>query len=96
MNIESHNQKFIETESIPNDTETVGHTWKYVNKNGSPDKRFKDNYQIPIVQYYELNITSQNGINDSFQFSDAKVAEAFCLALSNYVSILKKLNWSME
>lgn len=96
LHIESHYQKFIETESIPNDAETVGHTWKYVNKNGSQDKRFKDNYQIPIVQYYELNITTQNGINDSFQFSDAKVAEVFCLALSNYVSILKKLNWSME
>lgn len=96
LHIESHNQKFIETEAIPHDTETVGYTWKYVNKNGSPDKRFKDNYQIPIVLYYELNMNSLKGINDSFQFSNAKVAETFCLAFSNYVSTLKKLNWSKE
>jgi len=27
------------------------YTWKYVNKKGDPDKRFKDNRKIPIVLY---------------------------------------------
>ena len=96
LNIESCKIKFIETQTIPTDTEVLGNTWKYVNKNGSPDKRFKDNYQIPIVEYYELNISNPKGISDSFQFSNVKVAEAFCVAFSNYVSTLKKLNWRKE
>lgn len=31
---------FVEEETAPSDTEVIGKTWKYVNKNGSPDKRF--------------------------------------------------------
>jgi hypothetical protein len=34
---------FVEQERVPSDTKVVGTTWLYVNKNGGPDKRFKDN-----------------------------------------------------
>lgn len=34
-------QKFIEEENIPKDAVIVDHTWAKVNKNGTPDKRFK-------------------------------------------------------
>ncbi|HEX6426203.1 MAG TPA: hypothetical protein VF008_00905, partial [Niastella sp.] len=45
----SFNQvRFIESEQVPTDTKIVDKTWFKVNKDGSPDKRFSNNYQIPI------------------------------------------------
>src|SRR5699024_6838126 len=34
---------FIESGGVPKDAQIVGHTWQYVNKNGTADKRFKNN-----------------------------------------------------
>jgi hypothetical protein len=42
--------RFIEDESVPGDALVVGQTWRYVNKNGGPDRRFKGNRQLPIAQ----------------------------------------------
>ena len=42
---------FIEEESVPADAQLIGHTWKKANKDGSPDRRFANNYQIPILAY---------------------------------------------
>jgi hypothetical protein len=39
--------RFAETGSVPRDTEVDGYTWSYTNKSGGPDRRFKDNRQIP-------------------------------------------------
>ncbi|TDE35441.1 hypothetical protein E1B25_17530 [Antarcticimicrobium sediminis] len=41
-------------EAAPSDATMVGQTWKYVNKNGSPDRRFKDNRQLPICLFQEM------------------------------------------
>lgn len=40
--------------TVYGDTKVVGYTWKFVNKNGTRDKRFKDNKKIPIVEYGEV------------------------------------------
>jgi hypothetical protein len=48
---------FREEEASPGDAELVGHTWRYVNKSGGPDRRFNDNRQIPIHRYGQLEIT---------------------------------------
>src|SRR5262249_40893712 len=45
--------RFIETDPIPSDSEVVAHTWAKANKDGSPDRRFSDNQQIPIAKYGE-------------------------------------------
>lgn len=42
--------------TAPRDGEVVGSTWKYVNVKGGPDKRYKDNPQLPIVRFGELEI----------------------------------------
>lgn len=72
---------FIEDGAVPRDATVVGTTWKYVNKNGSPDKRFKDNRQLPKCQYGLIQLTSVNGINVELQCSDYKKAQN--LRLSN-------------
>lgn len=65
--------RYIETESVPKDSEIVGQTWKYINKSGGPDRRFKDNHQLPICKYGELEMTSPAGLNTLFMFSNPKV-----------------------
>jgi len=47
--------RFIEHESLPPDSERVGSAWARSNKDGSPDRRFANNYQMPVVQYGKLS-----------------------------------------
>lgn len=73
--------RFIEEETLPGDATIVGQTWAKANKDGSPDKRFNGNYQIPITQYGKISITSATGMNEEYLFSSAERAQAFATAL---------------
>lgn len=68
---------FIEEQSPPTDSELIRHTWKYVKKNGQPDKRFKDNRQLPVYKYAKIDMSSAEGINASILCSNVKVAAGF-------------------
>ncbi|MDB4912396.1 MAG: Nucleotide-binding protein [Gemmatimonadetes bacterium] len=61
--------RFVEEGGVPGDSRVVDRTWRYVNKNGGPDKRFKDNREIPICEYEELNFRSPSGLNELLQMS---------------------------
>ena len=69
LTLECANIRFVEDGAVPRDTRVVGHTWRYVNKNGEPDKRFKDNRQLPICLYSELWFRSGTGLNEMIQVS---------------------------
>ena len=69
LEVETAPTRFIESESVPSDATVVGQTWRYVNKSGGPDKRFKDNRQIPICAYEEVTLKSATGLNEAFQLS---------------------------
>jgi hypothetical protein len=73
-------QKFIERGTIPADSPTIGHTWVKVNKDGSPDKRFKGNVQIPIMQYGTLRLRSGTGLNEEYLISNAPLCDKFAKA----------------
>jgi hypothetical protein len=77
---------FLEEEQIPSDTNVVGETWAKVNKNGTPDRRFKDNYKIPIVDYGELEFKSATGINEVFMFSNPTKANNFVETYKTYIT----------
>lgn len=51
---------FRETDPVPKDATILDYTWKYVNNNGTPDKRYKDNVKIAICQYctFTFNLDS--------------------------------------
>lgn len=66
--------RFVESEGVPHDAQVVATTWRYVNKDGGPDRRFKANHQIPVTLYGELRLTSNSGINKAFQTSRADAA----------------------
>jgi len=75
--IDSNITRFIEDEGVPEDSEVVDHNWKYMNKNGGPDRRFNNNHQIPVVLYSEINLHTKSGINLKFQASNKKVGDNF-------------------
>jgi len=54
---------FIESSSVPSDATVIGKTWQYVNKKGGPDKRFKNNREMPLCRYNELRLNTDRGLD---------------------------------
>jgi DNA polymerase-3 subunit epsilon len=54
--------RFIESGRVPRDGEQVDTTWQYVNVKGGPDRRFKNNRQLPVMLYGRLTLTSPDGL----------------------------------
>lgn len=79
---------FIETEGVPSDSQVVGQTWRYVNKNGGPDRRFNDNRQIPKVLYGELRLRSASGLNEALQTSNKDAPSQFAAGLATLAHAL--------
>jgi hypothetical protein len=88
LNMQFITLEFIEQERIPRDTLTVGETWAKVNKNGQPDRRFKDNYKIPIVKYGQMDLVTKTGLNESYCVSNHDNAEAFVERFNEYKASL--------
>jgi len=88
--------RFIENEQVPADSKVVGHTWWKVNKDGSPDRRFTGNFQIPIALYGELQFASASGLNEVFCFSNCESTLLFGKALHDYVDAIKKASSILE
>ena len=85
LTIDACNQQVIEANRRPDDGTIVGKTWLYLNKNGSPDRRFKDNRQIPIYNYSRINFTSSTGLNEEIQTSKQNVGIDFKSAFTAYL-----------
>jgi hypothetical protein len=73
--------QFVEDDGVPSDSRVVGRTWRYVNKSGGPDRRFKDNSEIPICEYETIHLRSATGLNELLHASRVGVASA----LSKYL-----------
>lgn len=78
-------KRFIEEAHVPRDASVIDHTWRYVNKNGSPDRRFANNRQLPICLYEELHFKSRSGLNEIVQMSQVGAADGFIQAI-HYLS----------
>ncbi|AUD05404.1 DUF4236 domain-containing protein [Spirosoma pollinicola] len=83
--------RFIETGNVPGDSKVVGQAWYKSNKNGSRDKRFKGNYQIPIAQYGEIELLTKNGLHEGYQFSHHEACQEFGLAFQEYQKTIVNL-----
>lgn len=85
-------QRFIEEEGVPDDAVVIGNTWKKVNKDGTPDRRFKDNHQIPVAQYGRIAISSTTGMNEEYMVSSAESAKAFTSAWMSLVKVIPSVD----
>lgn len=77
---------FIETESVPRDSERIGQTWRYVNKKGGPDRRFKDNPELPIMKYEQIHLRSDSGLNELVMISRIGIFQRVDRAIKRIIS----------
>jgi hypothetical protein len=77
LRVEQGVTRFIEDGSVPADATVVDRTWRYINRNGGPDRRFNNNRKIPIVQYGVLALTSSKELNINLNTSTAQKSLAF-------------------
>ena len=66
---------------IPSDTSVSRYSWQYVNRDGSPDKRFKDNKKVPICWYGGIYIQSPEGLNVKIFVSNVNLAMELEMAM---------------
>lgn len=64
-------------EAPANDSKFVKTVWLYANKDGSPDKRHKDNVQLPVYEIGRLNLFSASGLDIKLMLSNTAVLENF-------------------
>lgn len=57
LTVTAEPSRVIESGRVPRDAERVDTTWQYVNVKGGPDRRFKNNRQLPVMLYGKLEFT---------------------------------------
>jgi len=75
--IDTSTSIFLEEGGVPSDSEIVGHSWRYQNRDGGPDRRFNNNSKIPNVLYSYLDLSTYSGINLKLQVSNKNSAKEF-------------------
>jgi hypothetical protein len=90
IDLEADGIRFHEDEGVPPDAEVLGNTWAKANKDGSPDRRFADNYAIPICAYGLVAFRSSGGIREEYMFSNWRATEAFAMAFVSYQEALRQ------
>jgi len=79
--------RFIEEAAVPADSQVVDRTWRYVNKGGGPDRRFKNNRQIPVCLYETLHFGSDSGLNELIHLSRVGAGVSLCEAIAERASL---------
>lgn len=82
LRIDVSKTQFIEDDPVPRDAEVVGRTWQYVNKSGGPDRRFKENKELPVCRYEEIALSSASGLNEVLQLSRCGSGSEFAKSIS--------------
>jgi uncharacterized protein DUF4236 len=85
--------KFQEEQGVPQDSKVIGQTWAKSNKDGGRDKRFANNYQIPVVLYASLSLKSETGLWEEFQFSNPERLQLF---LQDWAKFLNSFGASLH
>lgn len=84
VEIDASARGFHEEEGVPPDATVISYAWAKSNKDGSQDRRFSDNYQIPICSYGYITFRSAGGIREEYMFSSVPAVEAFFMAFQAY------------
>ena len=77
LKVASASTRFVEESVQTSDSQQVGNTWRYVRKDGGPDRRFNNNRQLPIMLYGVVHATSAGGLNLVFHTSRPDSATSF-------------------
>ena len=76
--------RIVESGRVPPDAHILGYNWQYPNKSGGPDRRFKNNRQLPVIEATYINIQSASGLQLLLQASNRQRAEGFITSIQRY------------
>lgn len=93
LQIQVQQTSFVESETVPRDAKVIDRTWRYVNKSGGPDRRFKDNPEIPICLYEELHFSSNTGLNEVIHVSRCNNGDALAKSIT---TLAQQLSGEMQ
>ena len=82
--------RFHEEDAVPTDAEQVAVTWAKCNKDGTPDRRFNANYQIPVMQYAIVMLRTARGLNEEYLISNVAASEAFLGSWQAHVAAIRE------
>lgn len=60
LHIETGETQFVESEHVPKDATVLNYVWQKSNNNGTIDRRYKNNSQLPLCQYGGVGIEKPN------------------------------------
>ncbi len=69
--------KFTESGTLPSDALVLDYTWQHTNKNGTPDKRYRNNQALPVCLYGNLMLKNSNGFYVELLISNLQKATQF-------------------
>lgn len=91
LTVYSSTTNFVETDPVPRDAEIVRYTWRYVNKNGTADKRFNNNRQIPVCRYGLVHFMVGQELSIELHTSNNLIAENVGSAYGLYKSYVNAI-----
>lgn len=86
LKFEAMSTRFIEDEAQIPDSQQVGSTWRYVRKDGGPDRRFNNNRQLPVMLYGVVTGVSSGGLNLVLHTSNVDAASSFAAFFKRFQS----------
>lgn len=89
MSVECTEVEILEHERIPEGAVIVRQVWEKANQDGSPNRRFADNRQLPIVAYGLIRLALPGGLDLGYLVTDRSAARAFGAALSNFLAAVR-------
>lgn len=92
VQIEYDTRDFIEdprTSRLPQDADFIEYTYERVNKDGTPDLRFRDNRELPMYQYGSITIDKFHVV---YMTSDYKKAKMFVEAFAEYKNAMSEVS----
>ncbi len=88
VRIEIGEEDLVEDGPLPPDTRVVRQAWRKSNLDGSPDRRFAANEQLPVAQYGRISLRSGAGLNEQYIVSSYASAVAFGEEWNAFLSAL--------
>lgn len=72
--------------SIPSDTIVLYQKWLHENNDGSRDKRYTNNYQIPVCAYGQIELLSSNGLHIVLMGSNREKTKKLYESFNDFIS----------
>lgn len=85
LKLTSEDVLYAETDEVPKDTMISHYTWRFPNKDGSPDRRYNNNYKIPNCEYSKIKIDNNKGLNINIMCSSRSKSRDFVSWLNYYI-----------